>query len=120
MNRLAAIFLFLCMLLNAADNPYPEHGRVLEVRAGRVSEMVADFTDPRGKFRKGHSVSKEAQIYRVETTTLIYEWTEVGKKPHYAYGEEVDFRVNDESVFLKSGKKERKLTITGTEKKKVN
>jgi hypothetical protein len=114
------LFLSFCMLVMAADDLYPEHGRVIEARAGRVSELVPTFTDPLGKVRKGRSVSKVAQIYRVETATRIYEWTEVGKKPHYAYGQEVAFRVNDESVFLNNGKKERKLAITGTEKKKVN
>ena len=57
--------------MNGADNPYPEHGRVIETRVGQVSSMVQTYTDPLGRVRPGHSVAKEAQIYRVETEARI-------------------------------------------------
>jgi hypothetical protein len=118
MKKLLALLFAVCMVMMAADEiSYPEHGRVIGVRPGRVSELVPTYTDPMGKMRKGHSVSKVAQIYRVETDAKIFEFTEVAKKPAYAYGDEIDFRIHTENAFIKLKKKERKVAITATEQK---
>ena len=120
MHRLVAFVLlwWLCISLAAADErSYPEHGRVISTRTGRVSEFVPTYTDPLGKMRGGRAVSKETQIYRVETATRIYEFTEVGKRANYSRGDEIDFRVDTDKAFLRNGKRERKMDITHMEQK---
>lgn len=121
MKKLVALLFAVCLLLNAADEvSYPEHGRVIGVRPGRVSELVPTYTDPMGKVRRGHSVSKEAQIYRVETDARVFEFTEVAKKPAYAYGDQIEFRIHTDNAFIKLKNKERKVAITSTEQKAKN
>ena len=117
MKRLVALLLSACALLAGADARYPEHGRVIETRVGRVSELVDTFTDPLGRVHRGHSVSKATQIYRVETDTRIYEFTEVSKKAVYAFGDQVEFRVNRDRAFFKYKKKERVLDVTSAKDK---
>jgi hypothetical protein len=90
---------------------YPEKGKVIAVRVSETTEYVPiSPPDSKGRTHGGEAFVHRKQVYRVETDDEIYE-LEGGKNPTMGIGDDVEFRVENKTLRVKVGDKERKYRL---------
>ena len=81
---------------------YPERGVVID-----------SYADTHGGAYTGSSARKVTPIFRVETDTKVYEIE--SKKKTLTEGDTVEFRIDNDWVYVKNGDKEEKFRLVDTE-----
>jgi hypothetical protein len=117
-NGFAALLFIFCSVsvCSKEKNPktYPEHGTVLAMHDSLHSYTNGVYTDSYGKSHGGNSTTIRKHVYRVETTTRLYE-LEGKKKDQLEIGGVIDFRIEKDRAYIQRGEKEEKFRIVGVE-----
>lgn len=123
MRSIIIAFLLLSGVAVAQDQTqrtYSENGTIIAVRKTEKSHNVPVHTDAQGKTWGGVTAHHPFHVYRVETETRFYEFEESGKNPGFTIGQQIQFRLEKERLFIKDGNKEKKYDVTDVEKKNKN
>ena len=91
-----------------------EKGKVVAVRVDEHTDYVPiSPTDSKGRTHGGEAFVHRNQVYRVETDGTNYE-LEGGKDPTMNVGDELEFRIERGTAYVRVGKKEKKYRVTLT------
>lgn len=110
------LLFFAAAAAQKPDGTYPEHGTVVAIhgRTKSVGMVVGGGANhPVVAIQRGSS--------RIATKTRFYDLEDRGKRSDFSVGQEIDFRVTKNAVFVKEPNgKEKKYRIVGEELKTDN
>lgn len=118
---LSLIALASPVISSAADNTrtYPEKGRVIDATVSEHTEYVpVSPPDSKGRSGGGEALITKTWVYRVETDDGTYEF-EGGKRQNLKTGDDVEFRVEKDSVHVRAGAKDVKYRLVSTTPRSV-
>ncbi len=117
---LMVLFSVGCFAQDKPPKTYPESGKVIAIRTTEKAHNVPVHTDSQGKTWGGGTAHHPFHIYRIETESRFYEFEDPGKNARFTIGQQIEFRIEKEHLFIQNGEKEHKYSVTDVEEKPGN